>query len=330
MTDKVFGAKNIQIIATTRYPVVSAYEFEFLKGEEVVRERMAGCTLYFVVQRPLTYFSNVVPSNGYLTFDIIDTVHPPLHCKIDMARCGFCGPDETVMIEFQFYKKERDEKPPFNDVAAFKILREDESFVVWETPQKLLYEAIANGLPVAFSGNVNDYLDYHVHYIGKAFAQKVWDRLTGHDKMQKILTMEDTLAAKDKSTRAPFEIALLMLEIEGYDEAVLAVGEDFDGPSGLSPILYELETEEHMAVLIQPSLDLRAPELTTEAEALLINKFKPSYNEVRYDKYPDIEGGTRSARYTHATLLINKLPVVLKTDHHTQTALDGPVELEDD
>lgn len=71
---KETGIKNIEIAATTRYPIVSAYEYEFLKGEEELQRRMAGCTIYFILQRPLMYFNNVIQDGHTLRFDIVDKV----------------------------------------------------------------------------------------------------------------------------------------------------------------------------------------------------------------------------------------------------------------
>jgi hypothetical protein len=325
MIEPITGIKIIQIAATTQYPIVSAYEYEFLKGEEAVRERLSGCSIYFILQRPLMYFNNMTMSEGKIYFDIVDTVHEPLHGTIDMVECGLATEGEDLFIDLQYYKKEPDKQPPHNDVAAFKVLKLDGSFVVWETPQKLLYEAIANGLLVSFNGNINDYLEYQVHYIGKSFSQKVWDRLTGHEKMQKILTLEEPIATTN--ARAPFEITLLMLDIIGFDEGNLTPIYDFAVPKGVTAIPHTLDTEEDFEKFFQPSLQARAPELTSEVEAMLINMFKPAYNDVLFENYPNINKGTRSAGYTHATLLVQKLPVVLKTKYHTQSALDGPVEL---
>jgi len=326
MTAEFTGIKNIEIVATTQYPIVSAYEYEFLKVEAEIQSRMSNCSIYFILQRPLIYFNEVTLGDACVFLDIVDTVHEPLHCKIDLPECGLSRQGEHVWIELQFYKKEPDLQPPYNDVAAFKIARDDGAFVVWESPQKLLYEAIANGMPVRFDGNVNDYLTYHVHYIGQAFSQKVWSRLTGHHKMQKILTLQDTLASKN--ARAPFEITLLMLDIIGFDEVNLAFNYDFAVPAGVTPIVYDIGTEDGFAEFNRPRLEPRAQELTSEAEAMLINMFKPSYNDVLFDRYPNISNGTRKAGYTHATLRIDKLPVILETEHHTQPALDGPVELD--
>jgi len=56
MTAEFIGIKNIKIIGTTQYPIVSAYEYEFLKAEEDVRARLSDCIIYFILQRPLTLF----------------------------------------------------------------------------------------------------------------------------------------------------------------------------------------------------------------------------------------------------------------------------------
>lgn len=85
MTEKEQGIKLLEIIATTAYPIVSAYEYEFLKQEEVVRESMDGATVYFILQRPLTFFDNLMPGEGELTFDIWDGANPPLKCHVDIA-----------------------------------------------------------------------------------------------------------------------------------------------------------------------------------------------------------------------------------------------------
>jgi hypothetical protein len=321
----ITGIKNIVITATTQYPVVSAYEYEFLKGETVVRERTKGCSIYFILQRPLMYFNNVRMGDGNIVFDIIDTVHAPLRCKMNLVECGLARHDEPVMIEVQFYKTAPDLVEPYNDVAAFKIVREDGTFVVWETPQKLLYEAIANDLPVKFDGEINDYLKYHVHYIGKAFSQPVWDRLTGHEKMQRILTLEGPIASKN--ARAPFEIGLLMLDIVGVDEANIIGGYDIAVPPGVTPILHTMESDDEIETFYSLRLQPPASELTSEVEGILVSTFKPAYNEKLFDSYPNISKGTRSAGYTHASLIIEKMPVVLETDHHTQELVGGAIEL---
>jgi hypothetical protein len=75
------GVRFANIYASTVYPLVSAWEFEFLKVEEVIRERWDNCTIYMMVQRPLTYFYNVVIDDSYIHFEISDGEKPPLPCR---------------------------------------------------------------------------------------------------------------------------------------------------------------------------------------------------------------------------------------------------------
>jgi hypothetical protein len=290
VSDKVTGIKTIQISATTRYPIVSAYEFEFLKLEEEIRHRLKGCTIYFILQRPLMYFNNVTDHGRGLRFDIVDTVHKPLHCELEFDKCGFVEPGDDCEVEFQFYTHEPDLAQPRNDVAGFKVLRNGQ-FVVWETPQKLLYEAPVNGLPLRVEGDMRDFLAYDVHYIGKAFSQRVWKRLTGHEKMQKILTLEPTIAAANRNSRAPFEITLLMLDIIGVTEANIFPYFNFIPLGGAEPIEHDLETEQQIIDFNTLKVKTDAPELTSEVEALLIHQFKPAYNEKKFASYPNIDKG---------------------------------------
>lgn len=320
------GIKVIEIQAQTGYPVVSAYEFEFLKGEEEVKERLKDCSVYFILQRPLTYFQNLAIGEGVMDFEISDGINPPVECHLDLEEAGMIKPGSIVDVEIQYYKDEPDKVGPHNDVAAFKILTETGEFVVWETPQKLLYEAIVNGLPLYLRGDLEPYLSYHVHYIGKAWSQAVWNRLTGHDKVQRILTIEDSISRR--SRKPSFEISVLLLDILGFDEANMIGGYESLLPEGVQPLIHEIKTEEDIeAFFSKPPILPGAPELTSEAEALLINLFRPEYNDVLFDIYPNIANGTRSAGYTLANLTVARMPVLLTTTYRPNASI-GHIKFE--
>ena len=314
------GIKTIQIHAQTRYPIVSAYEFEFLKSEKEIQALLKPCTIYFILQRPLLYFDNLRVTDGEITFRITDDSNcQPLECTFIPSENGFCRADEELLIDVQFYKKIPDKTEPFNDVCAFKLLTLKNDFLGWFSPSKFLYEVLERRLKANVVGNIADYLDFQVHYIGKAFSQDIWNRLTGHHKMQSILTLEESL--NQRSLRAPFEIALLMLDIDGYDEGNMFPTFEFALQPGIEPIVYEFSYDEddpRFEEYYKPKLSPRAPELTSEVEALLVSTFKPKYNEVLFENYPEIKAGTRSAGYTQSTLLIEKMPAILKTEHHAQ------------
>jgi hypothetical protein len=314
MSDEDTGIKNIVIHATTRYPVVSAYEYEFLKVEKEIQDRMDGCTIYFIMQRPLIWFNDTRTVEDGLTFEITDGRQKPLLCHLSFFENGILKPGESLLLDYLFYKNVPTTMPPHDDVAGFRLYHEDETFIVWYSPQKLLYDVLVHGFKVTIDGDVSKFLDYTVHYIGKSFSQPVWDRLTGHHKMQRILTMEGAISSNPLA-RAPFEIALLMLEVEGYDEVVLGGYCDFAVPEGVEPIVhyFDLDNDGGASFFRNPLLKPKAPELTAEIEAMLINRFKPSYNSILYENYPRISNGTRSAGYTHSTLAVGRLPVILKS-----------------
>jgi hypothetical protein len=314
------GVKTIQIHAQTRYPIVSAFEFEFLKSEAEIQAILKPCTIYFILQRPLLYFRDVRMDNGEITFEITDdSTNAPLRCTFDPRLNGFGGSGEDLLIDIQFYKKVPDTEPPFNDVAALKILNLDKDFLGWFSPAKFLYEYLSGNLQADIESEIVEYLDYTVHYIGKSFSQDIWDRLTGHYKMQRILTLEEPMSSK--STRAPFEIALMMLDIDGFDEANIFPFFDFALDPGIEPIVHEFRSDDDgrsFSEYYDPKLDPRAPELTSEVEGMLVSTFKPKYNEVLFDNYPHLSKGTRSAGYTQSRLLIERMPAILRTELHTQ------------
>lgn len=316
---------NIQVATT--YPIVSAYEFEFLKAEEVIRERLDGCTVYLIVQRPLTYFDNVELRHGYIYFDIVDDEAPPLHCRVNLVAAEICGPNETVDIEMQFFAKTPSRSSPYRGVGALKLFKEDGSFILWWSPQKILYEMLVNELAVEVEENGNPlaFLDFKLHYIGRAFSQKVWDRLTGHEKMQRILTLQGPIGASPEA-RAPFEISLILLNIVGLTDVPELPYMGFTGRPGQRPTLHKVDLEDDEAFsrfMTQPLAPLGDEALTREVEAFLIQQFQPEYNAVKFAAYPNIKGGMRSKGYTWTELSIELLPAFLHTDHFSMLPILG-------
>lgn len=81
------GIKIIKIIASTNYPIVTAYEFEHLKTEKVMQEIFRPCTLYLIVQRPLTYIQNLFINAKSIDFEVCDdSENENLKCKIYLAK----------------------------------------------------------------------------------------------------------------------------------------------------------------------------------------------------------------------------------------------------
>ncbi|APT34974.1 hypothetical protein MCBMB27_05683 (plasmid) [Methylobacterium phyllosphaerae] len=318
------GTKVANIQVSTKYPIVSAFEFEFLKSERAVLERLDNCTIYMIAQRPLTYFDEVILKDGYIYFKISDAEHQPLACRINLVSAGICTADETVDIEVSFLSKTPGTEQPFRDVGAIKIYKLDGSFVVWWSPQKILYEMIVNDLPVEVDedGDPYAFLDFKIHYIGKAFSQKVWDRLTGHDKMQRILTLQGPVGASPEAM-APFEISLILLSVVGLTDVPELNSLGLTIPDGAEPIVHKIDMRDEEALyrfMNEPLVALGDEAMTREVEAMLINLFKPAENDIQYKNYPNIEGGMRSKGYSYTGLTVEQLPAFLYSDHHAISA----------
>jgi hypothetical protein len=317
----VYGAKVATIIANPAYPIVSAFEFEFLQEEAVFRERMDKCTVYLIVQRPLTYFDNVRMNDFYIYLDIVDGQQAPLQCRINLVENAICEVDEPVDIEVQFFSKNPGREQPLRDVGALKLYRRDGSFILWWSPQKLLYEMIVNNLKVGTIGDPTAFLDFRVLYIGQAFSQKVWDRLAGHRKMKRILTLEGPIGASPEA-RAPFEISLILLRATDFDEVIEVPHTFMPGQEGIEPILHPIDLDQDGALeaFWQPFIEMGDEALTRDLEAQLIRYFRPPYNEVMFDNYPDIAGGMRSKGYSWSEIEVDGLPASLSTVHGAMNA----------
>lgn len=115
-----------------------------------------------------------------------------------------------------------------------------------------------------------------------------------------------------------------MLSVVGMNDAAAYINWEAALPPGSTPILHEFDFENDngsFEKFTAPQLELGSAELTNEVEALLINLFRPEYNEKLFKNYPNIKKGARSAGYTDTSLTIERLPAVLSTKHHTQAAI---------
>jgi len=322
----VRGVKGATIQLSMTYPIVSAFEFEYLKEEAVIRDRLDNCSIYLLVQRPLTYFDKVEVDGSVLFFEIADGVSPPLECRIDLVEIGACEPGERATLETWYFTKQAPKERPYRDVPAIKLFRENGDFIVWWSPQKLLFEMVVNGLRVATAkGDPLSFLDFTVLYVGQAFDQKVWDRLTGHTKMQKILTVQNPVGASP-AARAPFEVSLVLLTIVGLEEALEIPYAGFLVPPTAEPVIHDFDISDIEGMgrfACEPLVALCDEALTREVEAQLIHSFRPKYNGILFNRYPAIKGGMRSKGYSWTELEFERLPATLRTPH---CSLDLEVE----
>ena len=81
-------------------------------------------------------------------------------------------------------------KQLLNHINGLKFFSNDETFIVWFSPEKFLHNYWVGFFNANIKGNIRNFTKYKVHYIGKATDQDIWRRLTGHAALQDILSLE--------------------------------------------------------------------------------------------------------------------------------------------
>lgn len=311
--------KHAEIKVSPSYPIISAYDFEFLKQETEIQDILSNSSLYMLIQRPLLVFDKMEVDNesGCLHFEIKDcTNNKPLTITLNPNQDSITKNIEftSFAINFSFFTKDPQTTQPLTDVPAFKILNEKHDFMAWFSPYKLLFDIFRGVIKAEIEGDVKLYINYNILYIGKSFDMDVWKRLTGHHKFQKILTLEDSICSFGKKNS--YEISILPLHVKGYSE-INSFKEVVKPANGSLSISHTANNDEELSQYLSPFVDANSLNLTNEAEAYLVQKFKPQYNEILFDNYPNIRTGMREAGYNTSEVTIEDLVAKLETKNDT-------------
>ncbi len=313
MTDSedVQGIKVARLVAAPPYSPVSAWEFDDLQKEQVFRDLLKDCSVYVIGQRAMLWFDNVVIGDNDIRFDIADGLATPVPCRLRPVDIGLCRTGETLNVEVGFHHDGRRDTQPYRKVAALRMYDRDGEFKVWWSPQKLLFEAINRGLPVDIGGDVSPFMEYRVHYIGKAFKQTVWNRLKRHTAYPRILAKQ-RVEGIDHS-QPSLEITLFMLKLVDLVETRYFVPPEqaADIPPDLIHVFRQNPADPRYAAFQDRWASPKDAAATTELETLLIHAFKPHYNGVLYEDYPDIADGLRAMGYASTDLTLEQFPYVL-------------------
>jgi hypothetical protein len=208
------------------YAPISNYDFSILKKEQIMHKLLEHSNLYIISQRPVLYFDNMVfqRESGSLVFKICQLGNPDtLECTLPLYQEEIqTSEDEPVIIEFGSHDRNWQQKadPPVNGVHGIKVSGSDGTFLIWLTPEKVLFAHSHGLLACTIDGNFDNFRKYHVHYVGKATEQNVISRLTGHSTLQDILSLEYPMQFQSLPTH---EICLLLFSVaESYGISTLA------------------------------------------------------------------------------------------------------------
>ncbi|AOP36374.1 hypothetical protein A0128_20365 [Leptospira tipperaryensis] len=253
------------------YPPISNYSFTFIKTEKVVQKYIKDSKLYIIIQRPEYSFKVLSITLGqFVSLQIIQSGEIIAEFELDIFQPAINTDNvSTLDIEIGTYSRDKifnGGEYPVENVHGIKIWEGDDKFKAWFTPEKILFEYSRNIIRLE-KVKLHKYpLTSKVLYVGQSVKQDIWDRLTGHETLQDILSKEFALEA---STIPTHEIAIVLLRI--FDSQHLKEIDsikDFQNDSKISPETIYLDFEK-----------------------LLIKHYDPEYNGIKYKRYPESVDG---------------------------------------
>ncbi|GAB3866166.1 hypothetical protein GCM10028824_06360 [Hymenobacter segetis] len=285
------GSKLIINQLKLAYSPLSNRDFALLKDDTDIQANLINSNLYAICQRPELYFSNLnyYSEDGMIDLEIRQENNPNiLRVLVPLFQeCFNIDPSKYVLISAGAHNpKSNLGEMPMNYVAGFKIYEgEDEKtlgkFIVWFTPEKLLQNIWNGGIIADIEGNIRNFTKYQVLYVGKATDQRVWQRLSGHDALQNILSLEEPIVFGSLPTH---EIAILFFAFKENTHI-----QSFGAKSG---------SKEFVDLMMGYSLPSQKS-IFLDAEKALINAMLPKYNKELFKSYPKSKDGLYSNSYDY-------------------------------
>jgi len=235
------------------YAPLTAYEFAIVKDDKLIDRALEKASLYLIGQRPVITFENVVPDTSVyqLNFEIHQKGNSNiLKCQLpfDQEVFGLIE-DNVVDVAFNFLDKSvKQDKPPFQNIHGFSLVRHTKAgkeFIIWFSPEKLLQNWWKGSIDCEIDGDWKSFINYKVHYVGKATKQGILQRLTGHSTFQDILSLEAQVTEKQLPAN---EIIILPFEFQDNSQ-IQSFGDGADTNEMVASLLGENYPEQEKVFL---------------------------------------------------------------------------------
>ncbi|MBP1841687.1 hypothetical protein [Formosa algae] len=269
------------------YSPLTNYEFTIVKNDPLIERALEKASLYVITQRPIITFENIVSNQeeNLLKFEIHQRNKPNiLKCKLPYLQDVFnVSGEHEIHLAINYIKKPANpNKQPIGNVYGFSLVEyknKESRFLIWFSPEKLLQNCWRGNLKCEIDGDIREFLKYKVHYVGKATKQGILNRLTGHNTLQDILSLEYPFSFGELPTH---EIAILCFEFQDNLE--------------IQSFGIESRNEDIVAALMGEN---RPPQdkIFLDAEKALIKAMKPSYNKQLFNSYPISKDGLFDENY---------------------------------
>lgn len=263
------------------YAPLTAYEFAVVKDDELIERALEKASLYVIGQRPVITFENVTPNTDeyFLDFEIHQKENPViLKCRLPLIQSIVGSTDsDTIAVAFNFLDKRKEQStPPLNNIHGFSLAKHTENgneFLIWFSPEKLLQNWWKGIIECDIEGDFKSFLKYKVHYVGKATKQSILKRLTGHEILQDILSLEQPVTDLQLPAN---EIVILPFEFQD-NLLIQSFGPKSDIDDMVAALYGETYPEQERVFL--------------DAEKALIKAMQPEYNTEMFNNYPASKDG---------------------------------------
>lgn len=285
------GSKLIINQLKLAYSPLSNRDFALLKDDTAIQANLMNSCLYAICQRSELYFSslNYNSDDGILDVEIRQENNSHvLQILIPLFQsCFKIDPTKYVLIYAASHNPNSYlDSMPMKFVSGFRIHEgEDDKilgkFIVWFTPEKLLQNIWTGSVIADIEGNIRDFTKYRVLYVGKATDQRVWQRLSGHDTLQNILSLEEPTVFGSLPTH---ETAILFFT--------------FKENTHIQGFGVKSTSREFVDLMLGHSLPSQKS-IFLDAEKALINAMLPKYNKELFKNYPKSKDGLYSNSYDY-------------------------------
>jgi len=157
--------------------------------------------------------------------------------------------------------------------SLVKHIKEGKEFITWFSPEKLLQNWWKGSIDCEIEGDWQSFIQYKVHYVGKATKQSIQRRLKGHSTFQDILSLESPVTEKQLPAN---EIVVLPFEFQNNLQ-FQSFGKGSDVKDMVAALLGESYPHQEKVFL--------------DAEKALIKAMQPAYNKEMFKSYPISKDG---------------------------------------
>lgn len=263
------------------YFPISNQEAEYVKKDPEVQELISNSNLYFIGQKPETYFEFASPEEiestfhkeKKLTFNVI-CGNKNSQCVLDMNMLCDYYKVPVDAIDIEVGRKV---------ITVIRMDREEPEVFEWFFTEKLIFERSRGKKTFILElDDFSDFFTYNLHYVGISKSQTSFERLIlkPHDTRLRILTNEHPL---NQGSRVTDEIMFFFFRIKSQEIKQYLQEEDWDE-------LGENELEDPKRII-------------ADAEKAFVSVINTSYNRIKFNGYPlsmDGLSGSKVNRLSYA------------------------------